>query len=294
MKGEIVLCAALFAATFAPAAEPPAGAKRVGFEPVPKQALAELKATIGKPFTAGLVFIDGKFLAPPYKVERYGTALRINGQQVTGQLIKWDAFLKTQAGAKVERVEAPAGSADTAAAPAPAPAPVAQAESDDDLASEFDDLFDDNPKPKKKKKPATASVSRPAASAAPSTTVVFDGEFRPNLKTKAMVDRLNKIRTDLELSLRKGGSCFFSSRYATITADRGPTDIFLSVIPKVMKDCPVFETFSSTARSRGVTFLSDNVMRDLFRNRLDYIRLQDRAKAVKEDRKWESMLNSVN
>jgi len=36
------------------------------------------------------------------------------------------------------------------------------------------------------------------------------------------------------------------------------------------------------------------VMRDLHRNRLDYIRLQDRAKAVKEDRKWESMLNSVN
>ena len=292
MKGEIVLCAAIFAAVAATAAEPPpAAAKRAGFETVPKQALVELKATIGKPFTAGLVFIDGKFLAPPYKVERYGTALRINGQQVTGQLIKWDAFLKTQAGAKVERVEAPAGSADTAAA-ATAPAPAA--ESDDDLASEFDDLFDDNPKPKKKKKAATAATSRPAAPPAPATTVVFDGEFRPNLKTKAMVDRLNNIRTDLELSLRKGGSCFFSSRYATISADRGPTDIFLSVIPKVMKDCPVFETFSSTARSRGVTFLSDNVMRDLFRNRLDYIRLQDRAKAVKEDRKWESMLNSVN
>ena len=290
MKGEIVLCAALFAAAFASAAEPPSAANRAGFEPVPKQALVELKATIGKPFTAGLVFIDGKFLAPPYKVERYGTALRINGQQVTGQLIKWDAFLKTQAGAKIERVEMPAVDVVSAA---PVAEPVAQVDSDDDLASEFDDLFDDNPKPKKKKKaPRPASV--PAAPPPPATTVVFDGEFQSNQKTKLMIDRLNKIRTDLEVSLRKGGSCFFSSRYATITADRGPTDIFLSVIPQVMKECSTFEMFSSTARSRGVTFLSDNVMRDLHRNRLDYIRLQDRAKVVKEERKWESMLNRVN
>ena len=69
MIAAFLVCASAFAAD--------APAKR-GFEQVPRQALVELKATIGKPFTAGLVFIDGKFIPPPYKVERYGTAFRIN------------------------------------------------------------------------------------------------------------------------------------------------------------------------------------------------------------------------
>ena len=66
------------------------------FATVPKQALVELKATVGKPFSAGLVFINGKFLDPPYKVERYGTALRINGIQVTNEIVPWTEFPKTQ------------------------------------------------------------------------------------------------------------------------------------------------------------------------------------------------------
>ena len=80
-----VMSAAVFAALVF-AASPSAGAQtKSAFETVPHDALVQLKATVGKPFTAGLVFVNGKFIPPPYKVERYGTALRINGQQVTGQ-----------------------------------------------------------------------------------------------------------------------------------------------------------------------------------------------------------------
>ena len=66
------------------------------FATVPKQALVELRATVGKPFSSGLVFVNGKFLDPPYKIERYGTAIRINGVQVTNEIIPWTEFLKTQ------------------------------------------------------------------------------------------------------------------------------------------------------------------------------------------------------
>ncbi|MBR1921886.1 MAG: hypothetical protein IJ829_07810, partial [Kiritimatiellae bacterium] len=163
----------------------------------------------------------------------------------------------------------------------------------DDGGDDIDDLFDDNPKPKKKPaKAAAKSAPRPPAPGVAEATVVFDGEFRHNVRTKTMLKKLNKARTDLEVILRKGGCCFFSPRYSTVRADRGPADIFLGAIPQVMKDNTVFEAFSAGARSRGVTFLPDAVMRDLFRNRLDYIRLMDRAKSVKDERKWESMLNS--
>ena len=261
------------------------------FAAVPKQALVELKATVGKPFSAGLVFVNGKFLDPPYKVERYGTALRINGVQVTNEIIPWTEFLKTQPGVRVEKVEPPPA----AAAPAPVQETASAAEetaTSDSYTDDIDDLFDDDPKPKKKvaAKPAAVKRQPKAAPPQPTTTVVLDGEFVPNDKTKAMVARINKERTRVETVLRKGGCYFFGTRYTPISVDRMPAEMFLSSIPGVMKSNTVFEPFSSAARAKGITFLSDAVLRDLFRHRLDYIRLIAREKAIKEEGKWGTIL----
>ena len=261
------------------------------FATVPKQALVELKATVGKPFSAGLVFVNGKFLDPPYKVERYGTALRINGVQVTNEIIPWTEFLKTQPGARIEKVEPPPA----AAAPAPVQETASAAEetaTSDSYTDDIDDLFDDDPKPKKKvaAKPAAVKRQPKAAPPQPTTTVVLDGEFVPNDKTKAMVARINKERTRVETVLRKGGCYFFGTRYTPISVDRMPAEMFLSSIPGVMKSNTAFEPFSSAARAKGITFLSEAVLRDLFRNRLDYIRLIAREKAIKEEGKWGTML----
>ena len=255
------------------------------FAAVPKQALVELKATVGKPFSAGLVFVNGKFLDPPYKVERYGTALRINGVQVTNEIIPWTEFLKTQPGVRVEKVDPPPA----AAAPAPVQETASAAEetaTSDSSIDDIDDLFDDDPKPKKKVKRPPKAAPPPQ----PTTTVVLDGEFVPNDKTKAMVARINKERTRVETVLRKGGCYFFGTRYTPISVDRMPAEMFLSSIPGVMKSNTVFEPFSSAARAKGITFLSEAVLRDLFRNRLDYIRLIAREKAIKEEGKWGTML----
>ena len=271
-------------------AAPEPAAKRAAFATVPKQALVELKATVGKPFSAGLVFINGKFIDPPYKVERYGTALRINGIQVTNEIVPWTEFLRTQPGARVEKIETPQSADAPAAEPAPA-AEEPEVEESYDSSDDIDDLFDDDPKPKKKatKKPA---VKRPVkvAPPPPATTIVLDGEFKPNDKTRQMVARINKERTRVETTLRNGGSYFFSVRSMPISVDRLPTEMLLSSMPDVMKSNTTFEQFSSAARSKGLTFISDSVMRDLFRNRLDYIRLQARAKAVKEGGKWGTAL----
>ena len=271
------------------AAPEPAAKRGASFATVPKQALVELKATVGKPFSAGLVFVNGKFLDPPYKVERYGTALRINGIQVTNEIIPWTEFLKTQAGARVEKVDPPPASA----APAQEAAPAAEEpETSDSSIDDIDDLFDDDPKPKKKvaAKPAVKRTPKAAPPPQPTTTVVLDGEFVPNDKTKAMVVRINKERTRVETILRKGGCVFFGVRYTPISVDRMPAEMFLSSMPGVMKSNTVFEPFSSAARAKGITFLSEAVLRDLFRNRLDYIRLIAREKAIKEEGKWGTTL----
>jgi hypothetical protein len=283
------LCLTLLLPFLAEAAPEPAAKRGASFATVPKQALVELKATVGKPFSAGLVFVNGKFLDPPYKVERYGTALRINGIQVTNEIIPWTEFLKTQAGARIEKVDPPPA----AAAPVQAEAPAAEEpETSDSSIDDIDDLFDDDPKPKKKvaAKPAVKRTPKAAPPPQPTTIVVLDGEFKPNDKTKQMIARINKARTRVETTLRNGGCYFFGARYMPVSVDRLPTEMLLSSLPDVMKSNTSFEQFSSAARAKGLTFISENVMRELFRNRLDYIRLQARAKAVKEGGKWGTTL----
>ena len=277
------------------------------FATVPKQALVELKATVGKPFSAGLVFVNGKLLDPPYKVERYGTALRINGIQVTNEIIPWTAFLKTQPGARIEKIEVhqSADSPEANSAPVAAASvseqeemgPVVEEQEPETTAAsidDIDDLFDDDPKPAKKAGEAMAGEAAeevPIVKTSPQTTpapkhvttkIVFEGDFKHNSTTKKFLEKINKEREAVETTLRKGGSCFFGTRYKPVWRDRFLTEMFLSSMPDVMKDNTSFNQFSSAARAKGITFLSESVMRDLFRNRIDCFRLQARAKAIKD------------
>ena len=281
MNSAVVRMAAFAAFAVVVSVAEAAEAKR-SFEAVPKQALVELKATVGKPFSSGLVFVDGKFIPPPYKVERFGTAFRINGQQVTRQVIPWDEFLKTQHGVRIEQTEIAPSAPSESAAPEPV---VEESEPVDDISDDFDDLFDDNPKPKKKtpaRAAAKKSAPRPSAPTV-ATKVVFEGDFKPNKKTRSMVGKLNKMRTNLEVALRNGRAYFFGTRYSTVTADRAPADMFLEAVPQAMRENSNYEDFASAVRAKGIVFLPESVLRDLFRNRLDY---------VKEERAWEKKLNS--
>ena len=270
-----------------------AEAKR-SFGTVPKQALVELKATVGKPFSSGLVFIDGKFIPPPYKVERFGTVFRINGQQVTRQIIPWDEFLKTQPGARIEQEEvAPSATPESEPQGTASEEDAEPADDSSDISDDFDDLFDDNPKPKKKTpRIATRKPAQQPSAPAVVTKVVFEGDFKHNMKTKSMVAKLNKMRTNLEVALRKGRAYFFGTRYSTVTADRAPADMFLDAVPQAMRENSDYEDFAAAVRAKGIVFLPESVLRDLFRNRLDYIKLQERARAVKEEREWEKKLNN--
>ena len=84
-----------------------AAAMAQAFPPIPKASAKALGATKGKPFTEGLVFVNGKFIPPPYVVERWGTGIRINKIPVTGQIVPWSEFLKTQKDVIVETSATP-------------------------------------------------------------------------------------------------------------------------------------------------------------------------------------------
>ena len=68
------------------------------FEKVPDQALEMLKGTRSKSVSSGLVFVNGRYVKPSYRVARHGTAIFVNDSQVTGQVVPWTSFLATQDG----------------------------------------------------------------------------------------------------------------------------------------------------------------------------------------------------
>ncbi len=262
------------------------------FERPPAQVVKSLKATVGKPFSAGYVFVDGKYLPPPYKVERYGNVIRINGTQVTGPVIPWEEFIKTQEGVSVSKSETP-----PEAEPEDEPEEEEEEESEDEFDFDFgddsslDDLFSDEPsEPKKKEQPKKKKVAKPKKPKVV-VTYTFDGEFQPNDKTKALVAKINAERTKIDKALRKGGYMCFGAGYgAEVSGSAAIAERVIPKLPNIMKNNTSREAFGQALRQAGIAFFPSRLVDDLFRNRIDYIHLSNRLATEEEEKKWNSLL----
>ena len=286
MKKTAIMIVVALAAAFAQAE----------FAPNPKGAFKALKGEKSKPIKTGMVFVDGKYIPPPYSVERYGLVLRVNKIQVTGPVIPWDEFVKTQEGVKVTKNvtggEPAEGGAEPAPEPEPDPEPDEEVEEyslsfgdDDPLA----DLFDDEPtvkKPAAKKKAKKAKPKKPVVT----VTYSFDGEFKHNEKTQALQKKIMQARAEIETILRGGGFVCFGSSYSRVTGDAGTARIVLGKLPGLMQSSPNAKALASGIRASGITFFPDALCRDLFENRIDYRQLLERQKAVEEDEKLKALL----
>lgn len=265
------------------------------FEKPSIDALKALKATVGKPFSAGYVFVDGHYINPPYTVQRYGTVIRINGIQVTGEIVPWSDFVMTQSGAKATKSES-APAAAPAAEPAAEPQPEPEEEEEEpeeigDEESSLDDLFSDEPAEKKKKPAAkrrTVRRPKPQQPQQPAVTVSysFEGEFTHNVKTLSYMKKINAERSKIDMNLRKGGYYFFGSRYKTVSGNASMSKYVISKLPPIMRTQSSDDAFANAMRAAGLSYLPIALMEDLFRNRFGYIMLERRLKADREASQW--------
>ena len=264
------------------------------FAPNPKGAVKALKVESGKPFRSGMVFIDGKYIPPPYTVQRYGLVLRINKIPVTGPLIPWERFVKTQEGVKATKTVT--GGGETPAEET-VDLPEIPEEDDDDMYGDDDfllsDLFDDEPAVKKS---SSASKNRPARKPKPrkptvTVTYSFDGEFKHNDKTKALLKKISQARTDIDAHLRKGGFVCFGSRYTCVKGDSGTARIVLDKLPGLMQNSPDAKSLATGVRASGISFFPEALCEDLFSNRVDYRKLLERQKALKDDEQINNLIN---
>lgn len=260
------LLAALLCAATAAAAMPE----------IPKASRTALGATRGRSFSSGVVFVEGKYLPPPYVVERWGTGIRINSKPVTGQVIPWSEFLKTQSGVKVTKTEVK-----------PAVQPKQQSFEMDDFS--LDDLFDDDPKPRKKRKPAQRRQTGPSYSVSYS----MEGDFVENEASKGLVARINAVRTEIDKILRMGGFICFGESYSRISGDSASAMKLLEKLPGILRTSYTLSDFKYAVRSAGLVYLHETLCEDLYRNRIDYPKLQERYEKLKGDAEIQKMINEA-
>ncbi len=229
------------------------------FDIVPTAALQHLKGARGKPISKGVVFVNGRYLPPPYTIWRRGTAIYVGDVQVTGQIVPWSAFMLAQGAG---------GGAAASAAPKKAEEkkPVAAAKS-------VDDLFDDD-------EPA----SKKAAGGAAATESEVSGPFTPNDKTKRYLKRIMDYRTDVDRRLRRGEIIFFGARYSMRPIEDRLCMPLMNALPGALREAHDANDLQSRLRAQGITYLSNAICEDLFANQaLSFMIDERRAKMQDEN-----------
>ena len=251
MKKSIILTAALALGALWAAAPK--------FDVVPTAALQHLKGARGKPIRRGVVFVNGRYLPPPYTIWRRGTAIYVGDVQVTGQVVPWSAFMMAQGAGGVS-------SAPAAPRKVEEKKPVAAAKSVDDL---FDD---DEPAPKK---------SSAGATAAPEPEV--GGPFVHNDRTKRYLKRIMDYRTDVDKRLRRGEILFFGSRYSMLHVEDRLCMPLMNALPAALRDARDAYDLQSRLRAQGITYLSNAICEDLFANQATSFMIDERRAKMKDE-----------
>ena len=266
-----------------------ASAAAWAFEEIPWASAKALGVTRGKQFSAGLVFVNGKYVEPPYVVERWGTGIRINSIPVTGQVIDWSDFVKTQDPANVVKTMP------EPSAPAPVQMYVPEIEPKSD-ADALDDLFDDNPTPKKPASSWSASSRRVVQPRPrpPSPKYELVGKFVKNDASKALIRRINDQRTEIDGILRRGGFIFFGDGYSRVVGDSRTVETMLATLPETMQRSEELGAFRAAIRADGMLYVNEILSGQLFANKIDYRRLQERRKKLKSEQEWNRLLKDVN
>lgn len=235
------------------------------FEKVPDQANEMLKGSRGRPFSAGLVFSNGHYLKPPYRVARYGTAIFVNDVQISGQVVPWRSFLATQEG-----YVSPAASAKKAGKPAEKKAEEAT-----------EDLFDDGSAKEAEKKQAEA-----AAAAAEER-----GAFVPNEKSDRLKKKIDNYRVEVQGKLKRGDICFFGVRYGSLIVPSREALKLLETLPEAISDANGGADLFQNLRARGFAYMSRPLCDDLIENRADYLLLVERREQMRKDKELAKILD---
>ena len=256
---------------------------------VPDEAVAALGSTAGVPQAGGFVFIDGKYVPPPYTVTRRGNGIFINRTQVV-QPVPWAAaasadepksaldedgdFEVVKADETVaEKTETVAEKTETAAD-----------DKDELLFGDPDDgagkrevhaidaLFDDTPAPKK---------AAPAPERKPQQQPV--NASMTQQQTDELRTRLDTLRKSYETALGRGDIYFFAEGRSRVNGTYGSAKTLFSVLPAALRSARTPQDLLTRLNQGGVYFLDLRTCADLNKHRMSFTQLEERWKQIEAD-----------
>lgn len=250
---------------------------------VPIEATEALGTTVGSPQSNGFVFIEGRYIPPPYTVSRKGNAIFINRIQVE-QPVVWTAeSLTPSAVPPPKKTEEPKKSETDRLSPfADASAPEAAVVSTNELAAPdekpaesqagktLDSLFDEpvtNRPPTEEKKDVSAEKK--------AVPVVLTQKQKDELRQK-----LDMMRSRFELGLAQGEIFFFNYKHSRVNGTYGTAKALFAVLPEALRYALSPQDLMAKLNQGGVYFLDINACTDLYRNKLNFMALSDRRRAI--------------
>ena len=242
---------------------------------VTDEAVEALGSVSGQPQMTGFVFIDGRYVAPPYTVTRRGNGILINRIQVE-QPVKWPR----------------GGGAGTASAePAPkktidddgdfevvtdgqaqaAPTPAKTVKSIDDL---FADEDEDEP---------AAAPAAPAATATPTPAQAVTRLPEDIEREKAQtVEAIERIRKGYEQALASGEIFFFGQRHHRVNGTYGSARTLMGVLPGALRQAVSPQDLQRRLQQGDVYFIDTAICSELFKNKTTFPQLESRLRRIEE------------
>ena len=253
---------------------------------VSEEAVAALGSTAGSPQVRGFVFVDGKYLPPPYMVTRRGNGIFINRIQVA-QPVPWASAqpgepkkaLDDDGDFEVVQPDEKKDAEEKAAEEKPAVDKDELLFGDADDAKEkgkeeahaIDALFDDVG-PAKKKTPEKKPLPPQPSNAAPSKQQVEE------LKAK-----LDALRKGYETKLGQGDIYFFSQRHSLVHGSYGAGKELFAVLPSALRYAQSPQDLMAKLNQGGVYFLDVTACADLYKNRMSFMQLDERRKQIEAE-----------
>ena len=251
---------------------------------VPEEAIDALGTTEGTQQSKGFVFVEGRYIAPPYTVSRKGNGIFVNRIQVE-QPFAWMAETLTIAAlppTKKPAEEVKKSDVDSSLeVPALEPAedfmtasvlPPAEVKPVDKPEGKgLDLLFGDG-------------SAKPATEEKKAVPVVLTQKQKNELRHK-----LDAIRLRFEIGLAQGEFFLFNDKNGRINGTYGTAKTLFAVLPEAVRYSKSPQDLMSRLNQGGVNFLDINACSDLYRNKFNFMLLNDRRRAIEinEEKKYQ-------
>ena len=250
---------------------------------VPEEAIEALGTTVGTPQSSGFVFIEGRYLAPPYTVTRKGNGIFINRIQVeqpfgwTAETLMPSAIVPPKRSAdepKKKELEKTSIFSDAPAQEAAAPATNELVAAEEKPATPpagntLDALFGEG----------TAKAAPEDKNEAPddkkATPLILSQKQKDEFRQK-----LDTMRQRFEVGLAQGEIFLFNYKYGRINGTYGTAKTLFSVLPEAVRYSQSPRDLMTRLNQGGVYFLDINACTDLYRNKLNFMVLSDRRQAI--------------